>query len=89
MNYFLHMLFAVVVEGILFGSLVLLAASAIGLGLGMYVRNLEDRSRFKRPRSPRYEFRRAQTYQKRLDRLTRRIERRLDRRASAPRHLGR
>jgi hypothetical protein len=34
-SYFLHIVLAVVVEGIFFGFLILLAASAIGAGLSM------------------------------------------------------
>jgi hypothetical protein len=90
MSYVLHMLFAVVVEGIFFGFLILLAASAVGAGLGKYLASRENRPRARRPRSPRYEFRRTQDYQKRLDRLTRRIERKLERRQRAlQRDLGR
>lgn len=83
MSYFLHMVFAVLVEGIFFGFLILLAASAVGAGLGKYIATRENRPRARRPRSPRYEFRRAQDYQKRLDRLTSRIERKLERQQRA------
>ncbi|MDA8040771.1 MAG: hypothetical protein M0Z69_16790 [Actinomycetota bacterium] len=90
MSYFLHMVFAIVVEGVFFGFLILLAASAIGAGLGKYLATRENRPRARRPHSPRYEFRRAQDYQKRLDRMTRRIERKLERRQRALRRgLGR
>jgi hypothetical protein len=90
MNYFLHMVFAVVVEGIFFGLLILLAASAVGAVLGKYLSTRQAQPKIKRPRSPRYEFRRAQNYQRRLDRLTRRIERKLERRQRAwQRDLGR
>jgi hypothetical protein len=56
---------------------------------GKFLSTREHRPRSKRPRSPRFEFRRAQDYQKRLDRLTRKIERKLERRGMLPRDVGR
>jgi len=90
MSYFFHVVFAVVVEGIFFGFLILLVASAVGAGLGKYLSTRRAQPKLKRPHSPRYEFRRAHDYQKRLDRLTRRIERKLERRQRGlQRGLGR
>lgn len=63
MSYFLHMVFAMVVEGIFFGFLILLAASAVGAGLAKYLNTRLAQPKLRRPRSPRCEFRRAQDYQ--------------------------